>query len=87
MCACCGDLLAPQHHTQVTPELLAQAYQVHHVELAGLGLVGEFMGGILQSFRSARSRLTDHFLSEYGFSLLTILAAQFSIKASLGRQQ
>ena len=50
---------------------------------AGMGLVGEFTGGILRSLRSARSTLTDHFLSEYGFSLLTILAAQFTPKASL----
>ena len=49
-----------------------------------MGLLGEFTGGILQSLRSARSRLTDHFLSEYGFSLLTVLAAQFTSKQLIG---
>ena len=53
-------------------------------EPAGLGLAGEFMGGILRSLRSARSRLTDHFLSEYGFSLLVVLGAQFSGKSLVG---
>lgn len=48
-----------------------------------MGLVGEFTGGILRSFRSARSTLTDHFLSEYGFSLLTVLAAQFTAKSQV----
>ena len=45
------------------------------------------MGGILQSLRSARSRLTDHFLSEYGFSLMVVLAAQFTeAKVNLERR-
>ena len=46
--------------------------------------MGEFTGGILRSLRSTRSTLTDHFLSEYGFSLLTVLAAQFTGKQLVG---
>jgi hypothetical protein len=43
------------------------------------------MGSIFRGCRgSARSRLTDHFLSEYGFSLLVVLGAQFSAKQLVG---
>jgi hypothetical protein len=49
-----------------------------------MGLVGEFTGGILRSLRSARSTLTDHFLSEYGFSLLMVLGSQFTAKSLVG---
>ena len=44
----------------------------------GLGLVGEVMVGIIDGFRNARSRLSNHFLSEYWHSLLSVVAVQFS---------
>ena len=65
-------------------KLLATSMSAAIIEPVGLGLAGEFMDGILRSLRSARSRLTDHFLSEYGFSLLVVLAAQFSAKSLVG---
>lgn len=43
------------------------------------------MGSIFCGCRaSAKSRLTDHFLSEYGFSFLMLLAAQFTDKQLVG---
>ena len=43
------------------------------------------MGSIFRGCRgSAKSRLTDHFLSEYGFSLLMTLGAQFTAKRQVG---
>ena len=43
------------------------------------------MGSILRGCRgSAKSRLTDHFLSEYGFSFLMLLGSQFTSKGQSG---